>query len=180
MPTTVAWFRRDLRLHDHPALSHALASSTTVAPLFVVDEALLNGRWPAPNRLWFMAGSVAALAASIEARGGRLAVGRGRPEEVVVAFARAVGADRIVVSRDLTPYGRHRDEQVARAAAAAGIAFDAGRGLLIAEPEQVRTGQGGPFRVFSPFQRTWASVPRRAVLPAPDRLPTIPLPDGYG
>ena len=37
----VVWFRRDLRLHDNPALTAALASSGRVAPLFVVDPEIV-------------------------------------------------------------------------------------------------------------------------------------------
>ena len=38
--TAIAWFRRDLRLHDHPALVAALASADAVIPVFVLDDRL--------------------------------------------------------------------------------------------------------------------------------------------
>ena len=57
--TAVLWFRRDLRLHDHPALADALAQADRVAPLFVLDPALITGRWRSPNRTWFMLASLA-------------------------------------------------------------------------------------------------------------------------
>lgn len=44
-PTAVVWFRRDLRIHDHPALVQAVAEFDRIVPLFVVDEHLLDGRW---------------------------------------------------------------------------------------------------------------------------------------
>ena len=40
----IAWFRRDLRLHDHPALSAAIAAADEVLPLFVFDDVPLRGR----------------------------------------------------------------------------------------------------------------------------------------
>ena len=47
MPSTaIVWFRRDLRVHDHPALTSALEAADEVIPLFVFDEPLLAGRWP--------------------------------------------------------------------------------------------------------------------------------------
>ena len=46
--TTVVWFRRDLRLHDHPALRRAADAGDALALLFVVDDRLLNGRWRSP------------------------------------------------------------------------------------------------------------------------------------
>jgi deoxyribodipyrimidine photo-lyase len=66
----IVWLRRDLRLHDHPALTAALAGNRSVVPVFVLDEVLLAGRWPAPNRVWWMLGALAVLAAALEARGG--------------------------------------------------------------------------------------------------------------
>ncbi|MDT4997608.1 MAG: deoxyribodipyrimidine photo-lyase, partial [Pseudonocardiales bacterium] len=41
MSRAVVWFRRDLRLADHPALVHALDSADEVLPLVVLDPVLL-------------------------------------------------------------------------------------------------------------------------------------------
>ena len=170
MATTVVWFRRDLRLHDHPALAAALADGDRIAPLFVVDDDLLGGRFRSANRRWFMRGSIAALAAALEARGAPLSVVRGDPSDVVPAFALAVGAGRVAISRDYAPYGRRRDDRVGVALERHRIAFAAWPGVLIHEPGDVLTGDRRPFRVFGPFQRTWLAGPIRDVLPAPDRI----------
>jgi deoxyribodipyrimidine photo-lyase len=174
MSATILWFRRDLRLHDHPALAAALADGGPVAPLFVMDERLLSGRWRSPNRLWFLRGSVLALADALAARGAPLTVLRGDPAVVVPAWAAALGARRVLVSRDYGPYGRARDAAVADRLAEAGIAWSALPGQLIAEPGAVLTAAGGSFRVFGPFQRAWAAADRRPVLAAPDRIPGLP------
>jgi deoxyribodipyrimidine photo-lyase len=52
--TAVVWFRRDLRLHDQPALTAALGHHRVVC-LFVLDDRLLHGRHASPNRAWFRA-----------------------------------------------------------------------------------------------------------------------------
>ena len=57
----ILWLRRDLRLHDHPALHAALAGSDLIVPLFVLDPRLLNGRFASPNRTWFLLGTLEAL-----------------------------------------------------------------------------------------------------------------------
>ena len=107
MPSTaIVWFRRDLRVHDHPALTAALEAADQVIPLFVFDEPLLAGRWPSANRTWFMRESVAALSASLAERGGGLRIVSGRPADVVPAIARALGASEVYVTRDAAPYGR--------------------------------------------------------------------------
>jgi deoxyribodipyrimidine photo-lyase len=171
--TAVVWFRRDLRVHDQPALAHALAVADRIAPLVVLDDALLARHAASRNRIWFMARSVEALATALADRGAPLTVRRGRPEHVVAGFAAEVGAERVVVTRELTPYARGRDARVAGALAARGVAFDAGRGLLVQEPEAVRRVGGGAYAVFGPFHRAWSALSLRPVLPAPDELPGI-------
>ena len=44
MRCVVMWFRRDIRLADHPALSAAAATGLPVVPLFVVDPAFAAAR----------------------------------------------------------------------------------------------------------------------------------------
>lgn len=168
--TAVVWFRRDLRLHDHPALTDSLRGSATIAPLFVLDETLLHGRWPAPNRVWFMRESVLLLDRALRAKGSRLHIRSGRPEKVVPAFAREVAARQVLASRDYGPYARRRDQAVAASLAGDGAALHLRRGLLVHEPEEVRTAGAGAFRVFSPYRRAWAALDRRSVLDVPEGL----------
>jgi deoxyribodipyrimidine photo-lyase len=170
--TAIVWFRRDLRVHDHPALTAAVAAADVVIPVFVFDEALLGGRWPAPNRVWFMRESVAALSGELAARGAGLRVLRGRPADVIPALAAETGAADVVVTRDATPYGRRRDRAVAEALAVGGIGFHARTGLYVHEPDALATKEGRPFSVFGGFKRAWDAAPRRAILPAPERIPS--------
>jgi deoxyribodipyrimidine photo-lyase len=172
----IIWFRRDLRIHDHPALTSALAAHPSVVPLFVVDEALIRGRWTAPNRLWSMLGSLRTLAEELEARGSRLVVRSGRPDEVVPAVAAAVGSHDVYVSRDHAPYGRSRDRRVAERLAAIGAALHLRPGVLIQEPEAVHLADGRSPVVFGAFHRVWTALPVRTVLAAP---PRIPWPAGF-
>ncbi len=81
--TVIVWFRRDLRIHDHPALRDAVENAARVYPLFVFDEPLLSGRWPSPNRISFTRDSATELDAALHRIGSRLYVRRGRPAEVV-------------------------------------------------------------------------------------------------
>ncbi len=175
MPTTaVVWFRRDLRIHDHPAVHAAVEGHDRFVGLYVLDRALLAGRWASPNRAWFLALALAELGAALRERGGALAVIQGNPCAVVPAFAADVGARAILVSRDVGPYGRARDATVGAAARDRGIEFVAGRGLLVHEPEDITRDDGGPFRVFSPFHSRWEARETRPVLPAPSAITAPP------
>lgn len=164
----VVWFRRDLRLHDLPALAAASAAAEEVVPLFVFDPALLGGRWPSPNRVAFLLESLRALDDALRARGSRLHLRLGRPVEVVPAFVAEVEAGGLFLSRDYTPYGRRRDAAVARALGS--VPLHEHPGVLIHEPEEVHKPDGSPYTVYTPFRRCWESLPRRRVLPPPARL----------
>ncbi len=66
--TALVWFRRDLRVHDHPGLTAAHRECDRVVPVVVLDPRLLAGRFPSPNRAWFLHGCLAELRAVPAAR----------------------------------------------------------------------------------------------------------------
>ncbi|MEO6207451.1 MAG: deoxyribodipyrimidine photo-lyase [Candidatus Limnocylindrales bacterium] len=177
---SIVWFRRDLRLHDHPALLAACADSDEVVPLYILDPTLINGRFASPNRTWFLLESVRALRLGLRELGSDLVVRVGDPREIVVATALATGADAVYLSRDHAPFGRARDAAVAATLASAGIAWHPRRGGLVQEPDEVRTGEGGSFTVYSPFRRAWEVLERRAVRGVPDHIPALPAGMGSG
>jgi len=175
--TVVVWFRRDLRVHDHPALVAAQADAERVIPLFVLDDALLHGRYASPARARFMLGCLKALDAALRERGSGLVVRHGTPEREVVALAREVGAEAVSWTSDVAPYARRRDARATAALREAGIeARPHGGGYLVDVSRPRTKGAGKPYTVFSPFHRAIDGVERRPVAHAPGALP--PLPSG--
>ena len=162
MTTAVLWFRRDLRLSDHPALLSA-AGADEVLPLFVLDD-VLRGTSGAP-RLAFLYRCLRELE---ERTDGRLRVLTGRPEQVVPRVAREVAATGVHISSDHAPYGRERDERVRHALGdvplvATGSPYGVTPGSLV-------KGDGSPFRVYSPFARAWQARGLRRPAATPDPL----------
>lgn len=147
------WFRRDLRLTDHPALLRAdeEADGGRVLALFVVDARLV--RPSGPTRLTWLARSLAALSASTD---GALLVRSGDPASVVPAVAKELGADAVHVSADAGPYGRRRDEAVTKSLAGAGRRLVRTGSPYAVGPGSVVKGDGSPYKVFTPFARAWA------------------------
>lgn len=173
------WFRRDLRLDDHAALAAAadLAGDAPVLGLFVDDEQAAAGS--GPNRRRFVDRSVVALDG---ATGGRLWRRAGRPETVVPAVAAEVGAEHVVVTADAGPYGRRRDRRVAAHLERAGRRLVPVGSPYAAAPGTVRAGTGSPYRVFTPYLRTWRTVAAPPAAPASVRWlavdPSTPPPEG--
>jgi deoxyribodipyrimidine photo-lyase len=155
------WFRRDLRLADHPALAAAAADGEVVG-LFVVDPRLWDGAGPA-RRAW-VAASVRALQ---EATDGALVVRVGDPAVVVPDVAGSAGAATVHVTAETTPSGRARDARVAAALAERGMAGQPDGTPYAVAPGSVRSGQGTAYQVFTPFARAWRQHGWHDPLPVP-------------
>ncbi|MDY7100969.1 MAG: deoxyribodipyrimidine photo-lyase [Actinomycetota bacterium] len=153
MDRSVLWFRRDLRLADHPALASAAAGDRSVVGLFVLDPRLWDTA--GDNRRAFLAGCLDELN---RAMGGWLVVRTGRPEDVVPAVAAEADADEVWATKDFGPYGQRRDAAVAEALEQAGRRLRLEGTPYAVEPGTVHTKDGGLYRVFTPFYRAWKQV----------------------
>src|SRR5829696_3504511 len=127
--TAIVWFRRDLRVHDHPALRAALDAHDVVVPLFCLDERLLNGRHASGSRTQFMLECLHDLKASLGGRGGDLVIRRGHPEREIPRLARDVSADSVYFTADVSPYARQRGRRTHATLGEHGIAEHACPGL---------------------------------------------------
>lgn len=185
--TSLVWFRgKDLRLSDHAPLRAALDAGSGVVLLFVLDPYFFAAERAQefPHRAQFLLESLKALHDNIAHLGSRLFVVAGRSVEVVPEVARQVGAKRVLAQSWTEPFGRERDRRVGEALAGHDVAFELFDGETMAPPASLRTGQGEPFRVFTPFSRAFAREIRVAPpLPAPRALPgcdaeldTVPIP----
>jgi deoxyribodipyrimidine photo-lyase len=169
---SLVWLRRDLRIHDHPALRAAVEAGAGVVPVFCFDDGLLKGRHASGARTQFLLESLAELDRALQARGSRLYVRRGPPQRELPALAREIGARSVHFSADVSPFALRRQAQVTRALGDAGVDAIAHPGVFAVDHlEPIRTGAGEPYTVFTPFYRTWLEQPRRAVLGAPRSLP---------
>jgi deoxyribodipyrimidine photo-lyase len=172
--TAIVWYRRDLRVHDHPALRAALDGFDRVVPAFVLDDALLHGRYASGSRTAFMLGCLRALDAELGARGSGLVVRRGPPEREIPALAAEAGASEVLWTSDVSPYARARDARVSAALRDARIEARPCTGGYCIDVGRPRTRDGRPFRVFSPFWRAWRAADRRPVGRAARAMPALP------
>lgn len=95
MDTVIVLFNRDLRVHDHPALTAACATSCRVVPLFVVDPEM-----PAAHRAGFLSECLADLRRSLRELGGDLVVRRGDPVAETLRLAEELPAQAVYASAD--------------------------------------------------------------------------------
>jgi deoxyribodipyrimidine photo-lyase len=176
MDTRIIWFRRDLRLDDHPALHAALADAgddTRVVPLFVWDPAITERGRVSPARLAYLCEALADLDGALRDRGARLVVRHGDPVDAVPAVAGEVRATAVHWARDFTPYARRRDGAVRAALADLDDPpeVDDHGGTAMHDPGTVLTGSGDVYKVFTPFHRAWRRHAIGDPLDAPDAIP---------
>jgi deoxyribodipyrimidine photo-lyase len=172
MPATaILWFRNDLRLTDNAALHAAAAANGPIIPLYILDDDA-PGRWrPGGASRWWLHGSLAALAESLSAVKSRLILARGPTREILPRFAAETGATAIYCSRAYEPWAIALEADLKAELERTGIALKRHRGALLFEPEALRTRQGAPFQIYTPFARTaFASGDVGAVLPSPRTL----------
>ncbi|MGV8984933.1 MAG: cryptochrome/photolyase family protein [Cypionkella sp.] len=164
----VLWFRRDLRLSDHPMLTQALALGRPVIPVFVLDpetEAI------GAAARWRLGLGVAAFAARLAEMGSRLILRRGPAGVILDQLVTETGAAGVMWSRSYDPATKDRDAALKAGLVGRGLIARSVSGFLLHEPWEVKTGEGGFYRVYTPF---WKAVRGRDVpmpLPAPTALP---------
>jgi deoxyribodipyrimidine photo-lyase len=171
--TALVWFRQDLRLEDNPALVSGAAGP--VLPVFVLDDEAA-GPWAYGGAArWWLDRSLQELGRALAGRGAPLHITRGRAEEVIPALAASVGASEIHAGRLTEPWARARDERVAERLRAEGRKLVLHTSSLLLEPHRVRTKEGKPYGVYTPFSRAVFALGEPATpLPAPARLHPCP------
>jgi deoxyribodipyrimidine photo-lyase len=183
MKTAIHWFRRDLRITDNTALAAAATAAEVVVPVYVASTWKGPHRWTGAPRQTFLCGSLASLDGNLRALGSRLIVREGNAVEALVRLARDTKADVVFTNRDPAPFGCAQEKLLAAALTADGRELRTFKDAAVHERDEVKTGDGGSFRVFTPYSRAWAKLdkpapgPRLKKLRTPDAVASEPLPE---
>ncbi len=166
----LVWFRRDLRLSDHAALTTA-ARMGPVVPVYIHSPQGAGAWRDGAASRWWLQRSLAALDAALRRRGSRLVLDRGDPAEVLARIAADTGAAAVVWHQRHEAHAADADQRVAAALTGAGLRAVCLPGPLLIEPTRLLTAAGTPYRIFTPF---W-----RAAQAAFDAAPPQPVPGSW-
>lgn len=188
-PVTILWFRQDLRLADNPALLAAVERAETqgasgdggrgaVVPVYIWSPEE-EGDWaPGGAQRWWLHQSLKSLASSLEKIGSRLILREGPTQDVLDDLITKTKADAVFWNRRYEPAVIERDKSIKHwLRHDRDVMAKSFNSHLLYEPWEVKTGGGGPYKVYSPF---WRNVEKQ---PSPD-LPrdapdSIPAPDHW-
>lgn len=172
MESAIWWIRRDLRLNDNPALSRAVSLAKSVVPVYVLDPILIQSSKASPRRLDFLYRGLKALDEDLRSRGSRLVIRQGDPLEILSRLVRECEVEQIFAEEDFSPYARQRDHRIAEA-----LPLKLVGGSCASHPESLVKDDGTPYKVFTPYMRSWKARYENhgdLLLSAPDFIPTDP------
>jgi deoxyribodipyrimidine photo-lyase len=182
--SVLVWFRRDLRLDDHTALSQALLHSDKVYGCFVFDQEILAGLPSNDRRVSFIHASVCALDQQWRERAAladaSLLVRHGIAVTNVVTLAKQLGVQAVFTHHDDEPQSLARDAQVLGELANQGIAFHSFKDHVVLERSEVMTQNGTAYSVFTPYKNAWlkkitpTDMAERKTTPKPGQLAVVP------
>ena len=183
MPKRVIhWFRRDFRITDNTALAAAVKAGEEVIPVYIASGWKGSHNWTGSARQEFLCGSLASLAKNLEAIGGRLVIRRGDAVAELEKLAEETGATEIFANRDPDPFGRAVEARLETMCGAKGFSLSLHKDACVHERDEVLTGQGTVFRVFTPYSKVWFGMPKPSPgtsikkLTTPSGVKSLPLP----
>ncbi len=165
--TAIVWFRRDLRLHDNPALSAAIATCDQVIPVYIhapEEEAPWS---PGGASNWWLNHSLQRLSDSIERLNGNLVVAKGGSQATLERLIKIYKVTHVYWNRLYEPSVTRRDSSIKKSLKEHGIKCASFNASLLTEPWQILTAQATPYKVFSAYWRTARPELRNAQIPLP-------------
>ncbi len=176
----LVWLRADLRAEDSHALFNAGRAATRgIVTAFTICEQQWRQHDWANIKVEFILRNLACLAEGLKRLNIPLLIVRtprfaGVPN-ALLKLARRHRCDALYFNREYGVNEIRRDEAVTAQFTAAGLRVRAFDDETVLPPGTLRTTQGNPYTVFTPFKRAWLARVREseaaATLPPPRRQP---------
>jgi deoxyribodipyrimidine photo-lyase len=164
----IFWFRRDLRLQDHPALNEAIAGAVDDGDprVFAVVSGVdyQNAKELSPVRQESLLASWRSLNADL---GDQLTV-LDNPIDGIIELARREQVNIVHVSAAFDTRSVSFMKGARVSLEAAGLKLEVGGSNYAVNPGKVRKPDGTPYRVYTPFYKGWLAIG----CPAPTELRT--------
>ena len=172
---TLVWFRDDLRVDDHEALTAARAEGQVIG-LWIRESRSDDG--PGPRLLggaarWWAHESLRVLETELAQLGIPLLFAAGSAADIVPQAAADLEVDAVRWSRRYAPASRDLDAQIKTDLADAGREVHSHTGALLVEPWTISPQGGDFYKVFTPYFNAVRDRSVGDVLPAPRRQTSL-------
>ena len=144
-------FRSDLRLADNAALTAAVETGLPLVLCYVFDDTPQNPWARGSASRWWLHHSLTSLMSGLEKLDAKLILRRQEWAQGVAEVAKTVNASSVFFSRSYDPYSANQEVTLKQHLDAKGVTTKRYGGYLFFEPEHVKTLNGEPYKVFTPF-----------------------------
>ncbi|KAJ3196739.1 hypothetical protein HDU82_001679 [Entophlyctis luteolus] len=161
----VMWFRRDLRVTDNTALSRAheysARANVSLIALFVISmKEWLVDHDMAPTQARLYLSALESLQQSLEQLNIPFLILNAErrqdvPELIRKAVTTNVKAKKVFWNREYEVHERDRDNAVVRLLDQSAIEHEACHDQCVTNTSVIRTKEGKPYTVFTPFKKSW-------------------------
>ena len=168
----IIWFRRDLRIHDHPALLEAIAGAKADGDNQVLALYVIGPRtWDSMNLLqrMYLQDSLNNLNESL---GGNLIIKCGDARTIVPDLANIISATAVHISEAHTPNAMARDAAVEQALLSDGRQLIPTGSAYAVSPGRITKDDGTYYKVYTPFYKAWLKHGWRNPVAKPKEWPT--------
>ena len=182
--TRLVWFRNDFRVHDNPALMHARRDNEEdCLAITFVCESQWRRHGLGDRRINLIKQAINGLHRSLEKLGIPLLVIQSDlfkdSENDLRHVLGALNVSELNYNIEYEINERHRDISVCRLCQEYEVSTNKFHDQCLLAPGEVRTQNNDPYRVYSPFRRSWLSLmqdycPAPLGAPAPQASDIIP------
>lgn len=148
----IVWFRKDLRIHDNPALAYAINNGFEVLPVFIFDTEFGNQFKMGAASKWWLHHSLKHLKAKLP-----LVILKGQSQDELFKLINHYNVDAVFWNRVYEPQGISRDQEIKKKLASQGLEVESFNANLLFEPWEIQNQSGKNFQVFTPFWKACLS-----------------------
>ena len=155
----LVWFRSDLRIDDNPALKNAFEQCNEIIAIFLYSpkQAALHNESNIKND--FIIQNLKSLGSKLKSFNVSLIIkkseGFNQDPSIINSFVTEHNIDKVFANNQFGFDENLRDANVNSLLIAANVDFKKFNDQIIYEAGFLKTGQGKPFSVFTPFKRRW-------------------------
>jgi deoxyribodipyrimidine photo-lyase len=152
----IFWFRRDLRLDDNIGFYEALKSDYSVLPIFIFDSEILDKLPKEDARVTFIHDTLQDMRQTLrDEHNSSIALFHGKPKAIYEQLLKDCEVNAVYTNHDYEPYATERDIEIKTLLTQNNIEFKTFKDQVIFEKSEVVKKDGDPYKVYTPYMRSW-------------------------
>jgi deoxyribodipyrimidine photo-lyase len=156
---SLVWFRSDIRMDDNPALREACANYSEVHAIYLYSPKQLNAHNESNIKIDFLIQNLAVLANNLNKFNIPLTVlesdGFDNDSLLIKDISIKRQIDKVFWNNQIGEDEKARDLKTIEFLSKINIEYESFFDQVVYEPGTLKTGQGGPYSVFTPFKKKW-------------------------